>query len=225
MNSEILGVIIMYVLMVLLAIPLGRYIGKVYNGDKTWLDKIFNPLDKVFFKLSGIKPEREMNWKQHLSAMLTINLVWFLFSMGVLMNMSWLPLNPDGNPSMSADLAFNTTVSFVSNTNLQHYSGETGVSYLGQLILMLFQFISAGAGMAACAVVFVAMKEKSSEKLGNFYNFFVKSCTRILLPLSIVVALILAFNGTPMNFEGKAQYISVQGDTVHVSRGPAAAMI
>src|SRR5664279_5337356 len=211
--------------MVLLAIPLGRFIGKIYEGHSTWTDRVFGPLDKLFFRFSGIKPDREMNWKQHLVALLTINLVWFIFSMGVLMNMSWLPLNPDGNPSMSADLAFNTTVSFVSNTNLQHYSGETGVSYLGQLILMLFQFISAGAGMAACAVVFVAMKERTTEKLGNFYNFFIKSCTRILLPLSIIVAVILLFNGTPMTFKGKDQYISLQGDTVNVSRGPAAAMI
>jgi len=225
MNTEILGVIFMYVLMVLLAIPLGRYIGKVYEGERTWLGRILNPLDKLFFKLGGIKPEKEMNWKQHLVAMLTINLVWFIFSMLVLMNMSWLPLNPDGNPSMSADLAFNTTISFISNTNLQHYSGESGVSYSGQLILMLFQFISAGVGMAVCAVVFNAMKERTTEKIGNFYNYFIKSCTRILLPLSLVVAVILLFNGTPMTFKGKDQYISLQGDTVNVSRGPAAAMI
>src|SRR5882762_10412078 len=220
MNSEILGVIAMFVIMVLLAIPLGRYIGKVYEGERTWLDPVLNPLDKLFYKLSGIKADREMNWKQHLLALLTINLVWFLLSMLLLMNMSWLPLNPDGNPSMSADLAFNTTVSFVSNTNLQHYSGETGVSYLGQLVLMLFQFISAGAGMAACAVVFHAMRERTTEKLGNFYVFFVRSCTRILLPLSIVVAIILAFNGMPMTFHGKETFISLQGDTINVSRGP-----
>ncbi len=225
MNTEILGVIAMYVIMVLLAIPLGKYIAKVYTGERTWLDPALNPLDKLFFKTGGIKPEKEMNWKQHLLALLTINLVWFIFSMLVLMNMAWLPLNPDGNPSMSADLAFNTGISFISNTNLQHYAGETGVSYLGQLVLMLFQFISAGAGMAACAIVFNAMKERSTEKLGNFYNYFVKSCTRILLPLSIVVAIILAFNGTPMTFKGKDQFISLQGDTVNVSRGPAAAMI
>lgn len=225
MNAELIGPILMFVFVVLLAIPLGRYIGKVYAGDKTWMDQIFQPLDKLFFKLSGIRPEKEMNWKQHLFALLTINMLWFLFSMFVLMNMSWLPLNPDANPSMTADLAFNTTISFVSNTNLQHYSGETGVSYLGQMVLMLFQFISAGAGMAACAAVFMAMKERTTENLGNFYNFFVKSCTRVLLPLSIVVALILLFNGTPMTFKGKDQFISLQGDTVNVSRGPAAAMV
>jgi len=225
MTTEILGIIFMYLLTVVLAIPLGRYIGKVYEGEKTWLDRLLNPLDKMFYKLGGIDPGKEMNWKHHMVALLTINLVWFILSMLILMNMSWLPLNPDGNPSMTSDLAFNTTVSFVSNTNLQHYSGETGVSYLGQLTLMLFQFVSAGAGMAACAVVFKAMKERTSETLGNFYSYLVRSCTRILLPLSIVVAFILAFNGTPMNFEGKAQYVSLQGDTVNVSRGPAAAMV
>ena len=225
MNTEIIGVIAMFLMTVLLAIPLGRYIGKVYCGDPTWLDRLLQPLDTIFFKISGIKPDRQMNWKQHLVALLTINLVWFIFSMLILMTQRSLPLNPDGNPSMTADLAFNTSVSFVSNTNLQHYSGESGVSYLGQLILMLFQFISAAAGMAICAVVFFAMKEKTTDKLGNFYNLFVKSLTRVLLPLSIVVAVILLFNGTPMTFKGKDQFISLQGDTVHVCRGPAAAMV
>ena len=225
MNTEILGVIAMYAIMVMLAIPLGRYIGKVYEGDKTWLDGIMNPFDRLFYKLSGIDATKEMNWKQHMTALLTSNLVWFILSMFVLMNMNWLPLNPDANPGMSADLAFNTSVSFVTNTNLQHYSGESGLSYLGQLILMLWQFISAGTGMAACAVVFKAMKEKTTDGLGNFYSLLIKSCTRILLPLSIVVAVLLLFNGTPMTFKGKNQYISMQGDTVNVSRGPAAAQI
>ncbi len=234
MNTEILGVIAMFIASVALAIPLGRYIGKVYSGDKTWADAIFNPLDKLFFKVSGINPDKGMNWKQHLTVLLTINLIWFLLSMLVLMNMGWLPLNPDGNPSMSADLAFNTSISFISNTNLQHYSGESGLSYLGQLTLMLWQFISAAAGMAACAVVFIAMKPNANtavvakdlgKGLGNFYNLFVKSLTRILLPISIVIAVILLFNGTPMTFKGKDQYVSLQGDTVNVSRGPAAAMV
>jgi K+-transporting ATPase ATPase A chain len=225
MNTEIFGIVFIFIASVALAIPLGRYIGKVYNGDATWADKILSPLDKIFFKVGGINSTKQMNWKQHLVALLTINLLWFILSMLVLTNMSWLPLNPDGNPSMSADLAFNTTVSFISNTNLQHYSGESGLSYLGQMILMLWQFISAAAGMAICAVVFMAMKEKASDKLGNYYNFFVKSLTRVLLPISIIVAVVLLFNGTPMTMEGKSQFISMQGDTVNVSRGPAAAQI
>lgn len=225
MNSEILGVILMFLLIVLFAIPLGSYIGKVFNYEKTWLDKIFNPLDHLFFKLSGIDPKIEMNWKQHLIALLSINFIWFLICMFVLTNMSWLPLNPDANPSMTGDLAFNTSVSFVTNTNLQHYSGESGLSYLGQLILMLWQFISAGTGIAICAVVFNAMRERTTTTLGNFYSLFVRSCTRILFPLAFIVAIILVFNGTPMTFEGKDTIISLQGDTVQVSRGPVAGFV
>lgn len=225
MNSEILGIILMFALTVTLAVPLGRYIGKIFSNEKTWLDKVFNPLDKFFYKLSGVSPENEMNWKQHLAALLTINLVWFLISMFVLTNMSWLPLNPDNNPSMSGDLAFNTAVSFVTNTNLQHYSGESALSYLGQLTLMLWQFISAGSGIAIAAVVFTAMKEKSADKLGNFYFFFVRSCTRILFPIAFLVASLLALNGVPMTFEGKDTIINLQGDKVEVSRGPVAAFV
>ena len=225
MNAEIIGVILMFLIVVVLAIPLGRYIGKIINYEPTWFDWLFGPLDKLFFKLAGIDPSREMNWKQHLVALLTINVFWFILSMMVLTNMAWLPLNPDQNPSMSPDLAFNTSVSFVTNTNLQHYSGETGISYLGQLILMLWQFISAGTGIAIAVVVFVAMKEKTLSTLGNFYSYFIRSCTRILLPLAFVVSVLLVFNGVPMNFEGKDTMISLEGDTVQVSRGPVAAFV
>jgi K+-transporting ATPase ATPase A chain len=225
MNTEINGIIIMFVLTILLAYPLGNYIAKIFEGQRTILDPVFNPIEKFLFQISRIDSNKEMNWKEHMVALLTINAIWFVFGMLVLMNQGWLPLNPDGNPSMSPDLAFNTTVSFVSNTNLQHYSGETGMSYFGQLILQLFQFISAGAGIAAAAVVFNALKARSTEQLGNFYNYFLKSCTRILLPLSVIVAIIIMFNGTPMTFLGKDQVISMQGDTMHVSRGPAAAMV
>jgi K+-transporting ATPase ATPase A chain len=225
MNTEILGIIVMYGLVMLLAIPLGRYIGKIFNYETTWLNRIFDPIDKLFFKVGGINPSIEMTWKQHLGALLSINVIWFIISMLVLTNMAWLPLNPDGNPSMTGDLAFNTTISFITNTNLQHYSGETGLSYLGQLSLMLWQFISAGCGMAICAMVFVAMKEKTTTQLGNFYSFFVRSCTRVLLPLSIIVASILVFNGTPMTFEGKDTITTLEGNEQNVSRGPVAAFV
>lgn len=225
MNTEIIGILAMFIGALVLSIPLGRYIAKVYSGDKTWLDPVFNPVEKFFFKISGIDSAKEMNWKQHLYALLGINLIWSLLSMFILMNQSWLPLNPDGNPSMSPDLAFNTTISFVVNCNLQHYSGESGLSYLGQMSLMFLQFVSAGVGMAACAMVFNALKERQTETLGNFFNYFVKSCTRILLPLSIVVAIVLAFNGSPMTFHGKDTIVTLQGDTAQVSTGPAAAFI
>jgi len=226
MTAEILGVLLIFILTVLLAIPLGKYIAKVYAGDNTWLDFLFNPIEKLFFKLSGINPLADMTWQQQLKAMLTINAVWFVWCMFVLMNQSWLPWNPDANPNMSPDLAFNTTISFVVNCNLQHYSGETGVSYFSQIFALMFmQFVSAGTGMAMGALVFRAMKEKSGTQLGNFWSYFLKSCTRILLPISFVVAIILVFNGTPNNLSGKDTITSLQGDTVMVSHGPAAAMI
>jgi len=225
MNTELIGVIAMFAITIVLAIPFGSYIAKVYAGDKTLLDPIFNPLDKLLYKVSGIDEKREMSWKQHMFALLTINVVWFLLGVFVLMNQSWLPLNPDANPNQTADLAFNTSISFIVNCNLQHYSGESGVSYLSQLFLMFLQFVSAGTGMAAAAIIFIALKNRTTEKLGNFWALLVKSCTRILLPLSIVVGSVLAFNGTPMTFDGKDTMISMQGDTVQVSTGPVAGFV
>lgn len=225
MNTEILGIVLMFVLAVFIAIPLGRYIGQVFSNERTWLDGVLNPVEQLFYRLAGLNPNQEMTWKQHLLALLTLNLIWFLIAMFVLTNMSWLPLNPDNNPSMSGDLAFNTAVSFITNTNLQHYSGETAMSYLGQLVLMLWQFISAGCGIAVAAAVFFAMKERTTHQLGNFYFFFVRSCIRILFPIALVVAALLVFNGTPMTFEGKDSITTLQGSQVEVSRGPAAAFI
>lgn len=234
MNTEILGVLAIFLFTLVLAWPLGRYIAKTYSGERTWTDPLFGPIERLFFRVSGIDSNHEMTWVEHLKAMLTINFVWFLTSMFVLMNMAWLPLNPDGNPSMSPDLAFNTSISFVVNCNLQHYSGESGLSYLGQIWLMFLQFVSAATGMATAAVLFNALKTRTNVPLkgagagpglGNFYNYFLKSSTRILLPLSILVATLLMLNGSPMTFEGKDTIVGLQGDTVQVSRGPVAAFV
>ncbi|MDR2285521.1 MAG: potassium-transporting ATPase subunit KdpA, partial [Sphingobacterium sp.] len=225
MNTEILSVIILFLLTVILAIPLGKYIARVYSGERTLLDPVLGPLEKFFLKFSGVNPQQEMGWKQHMIAMLSINMLWFIIGMLLLMTQGVLPLNPDGNPSMSADLAFNTTISFVVNCNLQHYSGETGVSYLAQLWLMFLQFVSAGTGMAAAVTVFRAFRDKTANTLGNFYNYLLLSCTRILLPISLFVAILLIFQGTPMTFEGKDSMQTLEGQTVEVSRGPVAGFV
>lgn len=225
MNTEILGVVAMFVITLLLAIPFGKYISKVFTGEKTFLDPVFKPVERFFYKISGIDSDNEMNWKQHLTALLTINFLWFFMSMLILMNMSWLPLNPDGNPDMSPDLAFNTTISFLVNCNLQHYSGETGLSYLGQMWLMFLQFVSAATGIAAAIVIFKAFREKSTEKLGNFYDYFLKSTTRILLPLSFLMATVLIFQGMPMTFNGKDKMTTLEGKNVEISTGPVAAFV
>lgn len=225
MNTEIFGIIATYLVTLFIAIPLGKYVSRMFAGESVITD-FMAPLERGIYKFAGINPREQMDWKQHVKAMLTINSVWLIYGFLVLMYQDRLPLNPDGNPGMSADLSFNTVISFVVNCNLQHYSGETGVSYLTQHFLLMFlHFTSAATGIASAIVVFCAFREKSTTALGNFWEFFVKAITRLLLPLSFIVALILAFNGTPASYKGKDQYISMQGDTVQVSRGPAAQMI
>ncbi|WP_288376608.1 potassium-transporting ATPase subunit KdpA [Chryseobacterium culicis] len=225
MNTEILGIIAMFAITLVIGIFLGKYIANVYGYKKTFLDPVFEPIEKLIYKISGINPNRQMNWKQNMYAMLAINLVWFIIGFILLLNQAWLPLNPDGNPNMSPDLAFNTTISFLVNCNLQHYSGETGVSYLSQLYLMFLQFVTAATGMAAMAVLFKAFKEKTSTELGNFYDYFTKSMIRILVPISVIVALILSINGSPMTFEGKDHIITLEGQKADVSRGPVSAFV
>lgn len=225
MNTEILGIIAMFAVTLVIGIFLGKYIANVYGYKKTFLDPVFEPIEKLIYKVSGINPARQMNWKQNMYAMLAINLVWFIIGFLLLLNQAWLPLNPDGNPNMSPDLAFNTTISFLVNCNLQHYSGETGVSYLSQLYLMFLQFVTAATGMAAMAVLFKAFKEKTSTELGNFYDYFTKSMIRILVPISVIVALILSINGSPMTFEGKDHIITLEGQKADISRGPVSAFV
>jgi len=225
MNTELTGVIFTYLLTLALAIPLGRYIAKVFKGEKTWLD-FLAPLDRFIFRFSGIDTKREMNWKQHLLALLTINSVWLIYAFVCLMAQGHLPLNPDANPGQSADTAFNTAISFLVNCNLQHYSGESGATYFTQhFVFMFLHFVSAATGIAALVVVFRAMKDKVTDKLGNFWEYFVKSITRVLLPISFVIAVIFAFNGMTTSYAGKDTFISMQGDTVHVSRGPVAPLV
>jgi len=225
MNTELYGTVAVFLISILLAIPLGRYIARVYQGERSLLDPVFGPLERLLFRVGSIDSNAPMTWQQHLKAMLSINFVWFLLAMFVLMNQGRLPLNPDGNPSMTPDLAFNTAISFVVNCNLQHYSGESGMSYLGQLFLMFLHFVSAATGMAAAVVVFNSLREGQTNQLGNFWNYFVKSVTRILMPLAFLVAVIFVFDGMPMTFKGKDSMVTLQGDTVQVSRGPVAAFV
>ena len=225
MNTEILGVILQLVCLVGLSYPLGRYIAKVYKGEKTWSD-FMAPIERWIYKFSGINPEEEMNWKQFLKALLIVNLFWFFWGMILLVSQGILPLNPDGNPGQSPDLAFNTCISFMVNCNLQHYRGERGLSYFTQLfVIMLFQFITAACGMAALAGVFKAMAAKTTQTIGNFWVYLVKSTTRILMPLSLLVGILLIINGTPMTFKGQQHLTTLEGTEQVISQGPTAAIV
>src|SRR6478672_5427752 len=225
MTGEILGAVIIFLVTLLLAWPLGKYITKVFKGEKNFMD-FMSPIEHFFFRVCGIDPGESMNWKQFLKAMLTINMLWLVYAMLMLIFQDKLPLNPDGNPGQTPDLAFNTAISFLVNCNLQHYSGESGLTYLTQLVVVTFlQFLSAATGIACLIALFNGLKEKTTNNLGNFWNYLVKSTTKILLPVSFIVAVILAFNGTPTSYDGKDSIVTLQGDSVQVSRGPAAGMI
>lgn len=225
MNTEILGVILQIVLMVGLAWPLGKYIAKVYKGEKTCLD-FMKPVERWMYRLSGVNPDEEMDWKQFLRALLVVNLFWFVWGMVLLVTQGVLPLNPDGNIGQTCHQAFNTCISFMVNCNLQHYSGESGLTYFTQLfVIMLFQFITAATGMAAMAGIMKALAAKTTKTIGNFWKYLVLSVTRVLLPLSLIVGFILIVEGTPMGFDGKMEVTTLEGQTQMVSQGPTAAIV
>ena len=225
MNTEILGVALQIVLLIVISYPLGKYIAKVYKGEKTWSD-FMKPVERLIYKVAGVNPEEEMNWKQFLKALLILNAFWFVWGMVLLCTQQWLPLNPDGNANQTPDLAFNTCISFMVNCNLQHYSGESGLTYFTQLfVIMLFQFITAATGMAAMAGIMKSMAAKTTKTIGNFWHYLVISCTRILFPMSLIVGFILIIQGTPMGFDSKMTIPTLEGAEQTVSQGPTAAIV
>lgn len=224
MDKEIFGIITTFIITILLAYPFGKYMARVFKGEKVWSD-FLSPVEKLIFRIAGIDPERPMDWKENLKGMLLLNLAFFLWAY-LLLLLRHPFMNPMNIAGMEASLAFNTAASFVSNTNLQHYSGETGASYFTQIfILMFLQFASAATGIAAAALLFKGLAQKQLSDLGNFYNLIVKSSTRILLPISLIIAVILLLNGSPLTFKGAGQIVTLQGDTVKVATGPVAPMV
>lgn len=158
--------------------------------------------------------------------LLVVNAFWFVWGMVLLVVQGYLPLNPDGNIGQTAHQAFNTCISFMVNCNEQHYSGETHLTYFTQLfVIMLFQFITAATGMAAMAGIMKALGEKTTQTIGNFWKYLVLSCTRILLPLSLVAGFILITQGIPMGFDGKMEITTLEGNPQYISQGPAAAIV
>ncbi len=222
---NILVAALIFTLAVLLAQPVATLMKRTYSGEKSIMD-FMAPLERFIFKMCRIDPGQGMDWKKYLSTLLLIQLFWFVFGFVVLLIQGHLFFNPAHIPDMEWTLAFNSAISFLTSTNLQHYSGETGASYLSQIgVFMFLQFVSAATSLAAGVAIVRGLASGSTTSLGNFYNDFVRSCTRILLPLCVVTATIFILNGMPMTFKGPKEVISVQGDTTHVALGPVAAMI
>jgi K+-transporting ATPase ATPase A chain len=225
MNNEIIGVIITFLLTILIAIPLGKYMSKIFKDEKVFTD-FFAPIERFIFRISRINPNEPMDWKQNMKAMVLLNLVFFFWALILLLLQQWHFWNPAHIGNMEPTLAFNTAASFVSNTNLQHYSGETGTSYFSQLLILVFlQFVSAATGIAALALLFKGLVQKQASNLGNFYNLFLKTCTRILLPISVVIAILLLLNGCPVTFNGPQDVNTLEGKIIKAATGPVAPMI
>ncbi|MGZ3873806.1 MAG: potassium-transporting ATPase subunit KdpA [Mucilaginibacter sp.] len=225
MIADSCGFALIFLITILLAIPLGAYMKRVYNNDKSFLD-FLRPIEKRIFSLCGIDPEKSMNWKQYLIALLTIQVVWVIPAFTVLMLQGKLFLNPAHVPGMEWSLALNSAISFLTSTNLQHYSGESGASYLSQTAVFTFlQFVSAATSLAAGVAIIRGLTADPGTGVGNFFNDFLRSCTRILLPLSVIVAVIFMLGRMPMTFKGPHKVVTLQGDTLTVAKGPVASMI
>jgi potassium-transporting ATPase potassium-binding subunit len=225
MNNEIISVIITFLLTVLISIPLGKYMSKVFKEKKVYTD-FFAPLERLVFRISGINPKEPMDWKQNMKAMVLLNLVFFFWAFILLLVQQWHPWNPAHIKNMEPTLAFNTAASFLSNTNMQHYSGETSASYFSQLLIFVFlQFVSAATGIAALALLFKGLVQKQASDLGNFYNLFLKTCTRILLPIAAIIAILLLLNGLPVTFNGAQEVHTLENKTIKSATGPVAPMI
>jgi len=219
----ILQIVITLTVAVLLVFPMGKYIYKVISGEKSFADPVMNKIDNFIYKITGIKNE-EMNWKQYVIALLLTNAVMVIFVYLIFKLQGVLFLNPNKIKGMESSLTFNTAISFITNTNLQDYSGESGLSYLSQMIAIIFlMFTSAATGFAAAAA-FIRGIVGRTKTVGNFFVDLIRLITRILLPLSIIVALILVWQGVPQTLSPNQTVTTIEGTMQDIPLGPVAAL-
>lgn len=219
----ILQILITLVLLMLLIIPMGKYLYKVISRDKSFIDPCFDRVDGLIYKLTGIKRD-EMNWKQYAIALIVTNLAMALLVYLLFRLQDRLGLNPAGNKSMEPSLAFNTAISFITNTNLQHYSGEWGLTYLTQMGAITFlMFTSAASGFAAAAAFMRGITGRT-KIVGNFFVDLVRVITRVLIPLSVVVTLLLVWQGVPQTLHGNQTVTTIEGNLQDIPLGPIASI-
>jgi K+-transporting ATPase ATPase A chain len=200
-TNGVLQILIYLAVLLLLTKPLGIYMARVYSGERTFMDRILGPIERLIYRLAGINHDQEMDWKMYALAMLVFNLFSLLAVYALQRLQQVLPLNPQGMPAVTPDSSFNTAVSFATNTNWQGYSGETTMSYLTQMLGLTVQnFVSAATGMAVLVAFIRALLRHSARTLGNFWVDLTRSTLYILLPLSIVLALALVSQGVVQNF-------------------------
>lgn len=219
---QIILTIILYLIMV---VPVGIYVYHIAAGKHTFADPVFDRVDGVIYKISGIKPQNGMNWKKYALALLATNGVMILLGYIILRIQSIALFNPNGIGGMEESLSFNTIISFMTNTNLQHYSGESGLSYLSQMLVIIFMmFVSAASGYAACVAFIRGLAGKSKDNVGNFFADLVRITTRVLFPFSIVGGMLLVWQGVPQNFSGNVVVDTIEGAKQVIAMGPVAAL-
>ncbi|KND21290.1 ATPase [Pannonibacter phragmitetus] len=203
--------------------PLGLYMAHVFSGRRTWLSPVLGPVESGFYKASGIDPQREQGWLGYTLAMLTFSLTGFLALYAILRLQHLLPFNPQGFAGMPADLAFNTAVSFVTNTNWQNYGGETTLSHFSQMAGLTVQnFLSAATGMALAVAFTRAFARSKASTLGNFWADMTRAVLYILLPLAILVALAFVAMGLPQTLSASATVKTLEGAQQVIALGPVA---
>ncbi|HEX6852957.1 MAG TPA: potassium-transporting ATPase subunit KdpA [Candidatus Polarisedimenticolaceae bacterium] len=226
MGVEYLAVAVTIALTIATSPLLGRYMFRVFTGERTRLDPVMVPIERFVLRATGVDPDAQQDWKAYACSLLVSNLVMGVVAFAIVTFQHLLPLNPDGIGGMEPTLAFNTASSFTTNTNLQHYSGETGLSYFSQMFVVTFlQFASAATGIAACIAVIRGLAGSRLTHLGNFYVDVTRAAVRVLLPLAVPVAIFLISQGTPATFQGAAQATTVEGDTQSIARGVTAAVV
>lgn len=217
--------IVSLLIYLVLLIPVGRYLYHIMADQHTAADVVFDRVDGVIYRFGRIHPENQMNWKQYAAAFLMTNGVMMLIGYVILRVQSLLVWNPNQVGAMSSDLSFNTIISFMTNTNLQHYAGENGLTYLSQMLVITFMmFVSAASGYAVCAAFIRGITGHSRNSLGNFYRDLVRIITRVLLPFSIVGGLLLVWQGVPQNLNGNLVVDTLEGTKQVIASGPVAAL-
>ncbi|MFE4201940.1 potassium-transporting ATPase subunit KdpA [Aneurinibacillus aneurinilyticus] len=224
MSTGIVQIAVTLLIITILIKPAGSYLVNVFNYEKTRLDNIFRPIEKILYRIMGVREDKRMGWKQYVIALLLSNFAMVMLMYAVLRLQKYLPFNPDGIDNMSSALAFNTAASFITNTNWQAYSGENGLSYLSQMLAITFpMFTSAATGLVA-AIAFIRGLTAQEDSLGNFYVDLIRSLTRVFLPLSLLVALFLVFQGAPQTLNGAQTATSIEGAQQVITRGPVASL-
>ncbi len=210
-------------LVLVCVVPLGRYMARVFSGERNWLSPVLVPVETGFYRLAGVDPAREQNWLAYALAMLVFSALGYAALYAILRLQAWLPWNPQGFDGVPPDLAFNTAISFLTNTNWQAYAGETTMSHFSQMAgLAVHNFLSAATGMALAMAVTRAFARSGKPTLGNFWVDMTRATLYVLLPLSVVVALAFVALGVPQTLVGSVDATTLEGARQVIAMGPIA---